>query len=420
MAPKRARSPAGGRGFGSPSPPVRLSACLITKNEAERLPACLGSVRDLADELVVVDTGSTDDTVAIARSLGAKVYEFAWCDDFAAARNASLRYATGTWVLVLDADEVLEPAAIPPLRRLMDAPDCLAVTLLRWEVGATQAPYSVLARLFRRHGDVVFEGIYHESVDRALERLCAREPHWRLVHLPVPALRHGGYQPDVLKARQKSQFAARLMQKHLDRFPNDAYMLAKLGALHAAEGDLDRGIELLERGLAIECGGERRPAVLYELFLHAAIAQTQRAQYDLAVQFYQEAIAQPIVPTSQVAAYTNLAGLHLQQGRLTEAIALYERVTELAPTFARGFYNLGVACKQAHHLPAAIAAYQRAIALDPDDGVIQQNLGVALFQAGRSTEAWQVFRGAIAAYERQGNRDAARHLQGILQEIGLG
>ena len=79
-----------------------LSLAMIVKNEAANLPRCLASVQGLVDEMVVVDTGSTDDTVAIAESFGARMGHFPWTDDFAAARNESLRLCTGGWVLVLD------------------------------------------------------------------------------------------------------------------------------------------------------------------------------------------------------------------------------------------------------------------------------------------------------------------------------
>ena len=86
-----------------------LSLAMITKNESASLAHCLASVRGLVDELVVVDTGSSDGTVAVAEQHGARVGRFPWCDDFSAARNESLRLCTGDWVLLLDADESLTP-----------------------------------------------------------------------------------------------------------------------------------------------------------------------------------------------------------------------------------------------------------------------------------------------------------------------
>jgi len=82
-----------------------LSLCMIVKNEELHLARCLKSVRGLADEMILVDTGSTDRTVEVARSYGARVFHFTWQDDFSLARNHSLEAASGEWILVLDADE---------------------------------------------------------------------------------------------------------------------------------------------------------------------------------------------------------------------------------------------------------------------------------------------------------------------------
>ena len=84
-----------------------LSVCMIVRNESHHLPKALASVKGIAAEIVVVDTGSTDDTVSIASAMGAKVLHFAWIDDFAAARNAALEAATQPWILSLDADQRL-------------------------------------------------------------------------------------------------------------------------------------------------------------------------------------------------------------------------------------------------------------------------------------------------------------------------
>ena len=91
---------------------------MIVKNEARNLEASIAPVQELVDEIVVVDTGSTDDTVAIAERLGAKVFHFAWCDSFAAARNAAIEHATGDWIFVLDADDRMVPSEVAKLRAL--------------------------------------------------------------------------------------------------------------------------------------------------------------------------------------------------------------------------------------------------------------------------------------------------------------
>ena len=86
---------------------VKISACMMVKNEEEMLPRCLNSIKHLIDELIVVDTGSTDKTIEIAESFGAKIYHHPWENNFSKHRNQSLGYATGDWILLVDADEEL-------------------------------------------------------------------------------------------------------------------------------------------------------------------------------------------------------------------------------------------------------------------------------------------------------------------------
>ena len=96
----------------------KISLCMIVKNEEANLEACLRPVCGLVDEIVVVDTGSSDRTREIASDLGARVFDFPWCDDFSAARNESQRYARGEWVFWLDADDRVDEANVKKLERV--------------------------------------------------------------------------------------------------------------------------------------------------------------------------------------------------------------------------------------------------------------------------------------------------------------
>src|SRR3989338_5592832 len=97
-------------------PKQTISLCMITKNEEKYLEQCLNSVKDLVDETIIVDTGSTDKTKEIAKRFNAKVYDFKWADDFSAARNESLKHATKDWILILDADEVMDKEAVKTIK----------------------------------------------------------------------------------------------------------------------------------------------------------------------------------------------------------------------------------------------------------------------------------------------------------------
>ena len=95
---------------------MKLSACVIVKNEEKNLPQWLSSMAQLADEMIVVDTGSEDNTKSLAHQAGAKVFDFTWVDDFAAAKNFAIEQATGDWILFLDADEYFAPETMGLVR----------------------------------------------------------------------------------------------------------------------------------------------------------------------------------------------------------------------------------------------------------------------------------------------------------------
>jgi glycosyltransferase involved in cell wall biosynthesis len=101
--------------------PCKLSLCLIARDNERTIEACLTSIKPWVDEMIVVDTGSKDQTPAICQRLGAKVFYFPWCDDFSAARNESLRHATGQWLFWMDSDDVIDEANGRSLRGLVDS-----------------------------------------------------------------------------------------------------------------------------------------------------------------------------------------------------------------------------------------------------------------------------------------------------------
>lgn len=154
----------------SSAPP--LSLCMIVLNEERHLARCLGSVKSIAGQMVVVDTGSTDSTKKIAADCGAEIFDFAWNGDFAAARNASLSHATGRWILVLDADEYLPPASMDALQLLIQTPADRAFHLLNKSTndGGKSGMTGKIVRLFPNRPDVRYEWPVHEQVVTSLRR----------------------------------------------------------------------------------------------------------------------------------------------------------------------------------------------------------------------------------------------------------
>ena len=222
-----------------PSSP-RLSVCLIAKNEEQFLAQCLKSVRGLAQQIIVVDTGSTDRTVEIAQEFGAEIYSFTWCDDFAAARNAALQHATGDWVLMLDADEELPAAQHANLLADMKKADALAHRLPLVNAGQNDGR-SFVPRLFRNAPGVHYFGRVHEQVFPSLLPHCKA---WSLkTALGTAEILHHGYTKEMVRDRNKVERNLKLLRLALAENPSDVNLVMNLGLELVRSDELAGGVE---------------------------------------------------------------------------------------------------------------------------------------------------------------------------------
>jgi glycosyltransferase involved in cell wall biosynthesis len=194
----------------------RLSLCMIVKNEQSQLGRCLRSIRPWVDEIVVVDTGSDDATKDIAKGFGAKIYDFQWCDDFAAARNYSLDQATGDWVLFLDADEELAPGSGPLLRQAIAHPNvegflCRIICLFGPQDRLSGNTVSVL-RLFHHRPEYRFVGRVHEQI---VDAILKEKNNQKLGFIPITII-HYGYFPEIRQLKNKDERNLKLLLKQLE------------------------------------------------------------------------------------------------------------------------------------------------------------------------------------------------------------
>ncbi len=189
----------------------KISACMIVKNEERLLPSCLNSIKNVVDEMIIVDTGSTDNTITIANNFGAKIYHHPWNDSFSEARNHSLRYASGDWILQIDADEELEQADIPKLQHAINDPryNGIVVTIHSTIKDTVHIFYNT--RIFRR-GKGFYKDIIHEQIITEGERL------------PTDIrLYHHGYNLDEKTMQIKWQRTTRLLKKQIDQNKFDSF-----------------------------------------------------------------------------------------------------------------------------------------------------------------------------------------------------
>ncbi len=210
------------------SPGQTLTACLIVRDESAHIDACLESLVDWVDRIVVVDTGSTDDTVERCRAHGARIDHFEWTGDFSAARNRSLEHVREGWVFIVDADERVNPELGAAMQRAIAAGKADAFTLpILSHLDEGDLLRHMALRLFKMRPEVTFEGHVHEQVEPSLRSLGATFgviEHGHLDHL--------GYQAAELDRKSGRGLIATL-RHHLEFDPTDT-----LARLHLAQAEI--------------------------------------------------------------------------------------------------------------------------------------------------------------------------------------
>ena len=210
-----------------------LSAALIVRDEEAVLGDCLNSIRDLVDEIVVVDTGSRDRSREIAASAGARIAEFAWRDDFAAARNYAIEQATGEWILYIDADERVRSFDREAMQKTL-SDDRLVACKVRFHPRTGYTAYPEL-RLFRRDPRIRFAGPMHETVVPAVRAVAAMDS--KTIGVCDLTIDHIGYDGDQSHKLQRN---LRILEIAIGKDPERVYLRWHVGTVYR---DLGRAAE---------------------------------------------------------------------------------------------------------------------------------------------------------------------------------
>ncbi|ACX51421.1 glycosyl transferase family 2 [Ammonifex degensii KC4] len=214
---------------------MRLSLCVIAKNEEENLPRLLSSVRGVVDEIVLVDTGSTDRTVEVGREFGARVFSFPWTGDFSEARNFSLDQATGDWILFLDADEELVEGEGERLRKLLEegVADAYSLVIVNF-VGEREGIDAVLhssVRVFRNRPEYRFRGRIHEQIVLSIQE------HGGRIEFTDIKINHYGYLSGLVRGKKKISRNLALLERAVRESPRDPFNRYNLGVEYLRQRD---------------------------------------------------------------------------------------------------------------------------------------------------------------------------------------
>ncbi|HST56904.1 MAG TPA: glycosyltransferase [Solirubrobacteraceae bacterium] len=310
-----------------PASGLRLSLCMIVRDEQEMLPRCLAAVADAVDEIVIVDTGSTDDTIEIARSFGAHVIEREWTGSFADARNVSFDAASGDWLMYLDADEVLVREDAQLLRSLTGRTwreaFYLAETNYTGDLEDGTAVTHNALRVFRNRKEYRFDGRLHEQIAKTLPGYLPE----RLESTNV-RVEHYGYLGAVRDAREKSRRNIELLRMQMAETPATPFLHYNLGSEYAAAEDAHASLAEFERAWAL------------------MEADADRDLYEFA-----PALANRLVKALRVC------------GRLQDAITRADEALARFPGFTDLVFEQGAAALALGHTERAVSLWERCIEL---------------------------------------------------------
>jgi tetratricopeptide (TPR) repeat protein len=295
---------------------------MIARNEERFLRSCLNSVKGLVNEIILVDTGSNDKTVDIAREFGAKIYYFQWCDDFAAARNCSIDKATGDWILVLDADEELDRKTIPEIKRKLTGTDngtayfFKVINYLDENNDPGNSAEVRIIRLFPNREDVRYRRLIHEEIYSKKEGELKKTVCNAIIY-------HHGYTETLHKERNKGDRNINLLLKSIEKDPKSPFNYYNLGVSYYVQNRLEDCIK------AFKTAQEKCDYVRDSIYL----------------------------PSS----YSLCAAALCRSGSYEEAKKQALKGIELSPFFYEAHFNLGKACVGLKQNEEAKSAFNMAI-----------------------------------------------------------
>jgi len=244
---------------------IRLSQCMIVKNEEDNIEKALSWGKEIVFEQIVVDTGSTDRTVELAEKLGARVYFFEWCDDFSAAKNFAISKAKGNWIAFLDADEVFPPEDVKkilPILRQITPKGTEAVVSgcmnLNDEGKVTTAGTQI--RLFQNLPGIRYHRRIHEQLGWS-----DQHPMKVVDATEELSILHSGYRESVLKKKNVNRRNLNMILKEVEDGSDSSEMMGYLGDEYYTVGEWEKAEEWYRKAI------DAMPSVLYERDQRSAV-----------------------------------------------------------------------------------------------------------------------------------------------------
>jgi FkbM family methyltransferase len=342
-----------------------LSLCMIVRDNARTIEACLRSIRPWVDEMIVVDTGSVDNTPQIGERLGARVFHFPWCDSFAAARNESLKHARGRWIFWMDSDDTIDETNGRKLRELAlrePEPGMLGYVMQvhcpgPGEDGEAEVTVVDHVKLFRNLPGLRFERRIHEQIIPAIRR-AGGQIAWSDVYVV-----HSGYDHGPEAQERKKERDLHLLHLELEEEPDHPFTLFNLGMTYADTGGHAEAVGYLRRSIAQSGPDESHLRKAYALLAHSL---QQLGRHEEAWQACQEGLDR--FP-QDIELLFRQAGLLHEGGQLAEAVRAYEAI---------------LGAQEERHFSSVVRGLEGYLA--------RHNLAVAFTQMGQPWQAEEQWR----------------------------
>ncbi len=378
----------------------RLSLCMIVRDEEENLRDCLLPLRDSFDEIIVVDTGSKDRTLQLAKEMGAKVFHFPWQDDFSAVRNASLSYAQGDWIFWMDADDRLAQNEAQKIRELAGADVKRAFSFKVVNQGTQEEFYQL--RLFPKLPGVKFEGPIHEQIEGSLGRLGIEVEPKEIV------INHLGY-ADWERKRRKDLRDLKILKEWLAKNREDFYSGFQLASTYDAIGEPEKALELTRKSLE----NPRFSAFSEELFLYTHLLEA-KLYYELGEEGKSMASLHNALQKEESfwPAKFYLGELLCLKKNFSKALPYLQEVKKIEPKTinlplpiplmkVKTDYWLGICYEETNQISQAIGAYQRCISHKPDSFIPYYRLGKLFLKRNRKEEAMALIEKSIEMAQKE-------------------
>jgi tetratricopeptide (TPR) repeat protein len=405
--------------------PQRLSVVMIVKDEEKYLRRCLESVKAVAYEIVVVDTGSTDRTVEIAQELGAVIVHHPWNDDFSAARNAGLDRATGDWALWIDADERLPDGEGDLLRYLMEAAEPNVggyMVNIQNYMSAGDNPevcWHRACRLFRREPGIRFTGRIHEQNMRSLQAagyVCA---------LSKLTLDHYGYAASIMQERNKHERFIRMLTREVEESPDDQYRtfhLFNLGNAYFTHGDMENAANWFEKAAQEADPNEEYTALLFIEWATALYATGRAAEALKACDMAEKiGIEHPGIDFARGHSWLHQADYVTAEKEFRKAIdrgatGQFVHTGDVGAYTYKAWYGLALACTGRDHFAEAVEHCTRAVSEKADFVDARYLLANCLHRLERIAEARRELEAILL--RAPSHTLAASELGSLLHETG--